>query len=103
MTTIDKVAMECSIQINNEISDFITETVNETLGKKKTTINAKKIAEAIQKQTPKKPDDVLIFNDTLCKNYKIGFCGSCKAVVDNTGNYCRKCGQAILWEEQECK
>ena len=47
MTTIDKVAMECSIQINNEISDFITETVNETLGKKKITINAKKIAEAI--------------------------------------------------------
>ena len=42
MTTISKMAMECSIQINNESSDFITETVNEALGKKKITINAKK-------------------------------------------------------------
>ena len=103
MTTISKMAMECSIQINNEISDFITETVTEPLGKKKITINAKKIAEAIQKQTPKKPDDVSTLNDTLCKKYKIGFCGRCKAIVDSTENYCRKCGQAILCEEQECK
>lgn len=101
MTTISKMAMECSIQINNEISDFITETVNEALGKKEITINAKKIAEAIQKQAPKKPEDVSTLNDTLCENYKIGFYGSCKAVVDNTENYCRKCGQAILWREDE--
>lgn len=47
----------------------------------------------------KKPEDVSTLNDTLCENYKIGFCGSCKAVVDNTENYCRKCGQAILWED----
>ena len=78
MTTISKMAMECSIQINNEISDFITETVNEALGKKEITINAKKIAEAIQKQTPKEPDDVSTLNDTLCKNYKIGFAEAVK-------------------------
>ena len=102
MTTISKMAMECSIQINNEISDFITETVNEALGKKEITINAKKIAEGTS-QPPKEPDDVSTLNDTLCKNYKIGFCGSCKAIVDNTESYCCKCGQAILWEEQECK
>lgn len=46
----------------------------------------------------KKPKDVTVLNDALCENYKIGLCGSCGAVVDNTENYCRKCGQAISWE-----
>lgn len=49
----------------------------------------------------KKPEDVSTLDDTLCENYRIGLCGSCKAVVDNTENYCRKCGQAILWEVVE--
>lgn len=48
----------------------------------------------------KKPKDVTVLNDALCENYKIGLCAICKAVVDNTENYCRKCGRAILWEEQ---
>ena len=47
----------------------------------------------------KEPKDVTVLNDALCENYKIGLCGNCKAVVDNTENYCRNCGQAILWED----
>ena len=49
----------------------------------------------------KEPKDVTVLNDVLCENYRIGLCGNCKAVVDNTENYCRKCGQAILWEAGE--
>lgn len=52
-----------------------------------------------KKEEKKAPKDVTILNDVLCENYKIGLCGNCKAVVDNTENYCRKCGQAILWED----
>lgn len=53
-----------------------------------------------EKKEKKAPKDVTVLNDTLCENYRIGLCGSCEAVVDNTENYCRKCGQAILWVEQ---
>lgn len=60
-----------------------------------------KLDEKEEKQIPKEPEDVSTLNDTLCENYRIGFRGSCKAVVDNTENYCRKCGQAILWEVLE--
>ena len=49
----------------------------------------------------KKPKDVTVLNDILCENYRIGLCGSCNSVVDNTENHCRKCGQAILWESIE--
>lgn len=49
----------------------------------------------------KEPKDVTVLNDVLCENYRIGLCGNCKAVVDNTENYCRKCGQAILREAGE--
>lgn len=49
----------------------------------------------------KEPKDVTVLNDVLCENYRIGLCGNCKAVVDNTENHCRKCGQAILWEAGE--
>ena len=51
-----------------------------------------------EKEEKKAPEDVTVLNDVLCENYKIGLCGNCKAVVDNAENYCRKCGQAILWE-----
>ena len=54
-----------------------------------------------EKEEKKAPEDVTVLNDALCENYKIGLCGSCGAVVDNTENYCRKCGQAILWEALE--
>ena len=52
-----------------------------------------------EKEEKKAPKDVTVLNDVLCENYRIGLCGSCKAVVDNTENYCRKCGRAILWED----
>lgn len=54
-----------------------------------------------KKEEKKAPKDVTVLNDALCENYKIGLCGSCNSVVDNTENYCRKCGQAILWESIE--
>jgi len=54
-----------------------------------------------EKEEKKKPKDVTVLNDALCGNYKIGLCGSCGAVVDNTEKYCRKCGQAIDWSAQE--
>lgn len=54
-----------------------------------------------KKEEKKAPKDVTVLNDALCENYKIGLCGNCKAVVDNAENYCRKCGQAILWEAGE--
>ena len=54
-----------------------------------------------EKEEKKAPEDVTVLNDVLCENYKIGLCGNCKSVVDNAENYCRKCGQAILWEAGE--
>lgn len=52
-----------------------------------------------EKREKKKPKDVTILNDAFCENYKIGLCGSCEYVVDNTENYCRKCGQRLDWGE----
>lgn len=51
-----------------------------------------------EKEEKKEPKDVTVLNDALCENYKIGLCGNCGTVVDNTENYCRKCGRAISWE-----
>lgn len=54
-----------------------------------------------EKEEKKKPKDVTVLNDALCENYKIGLCGSCECVVDNTENYCRKCGQKLNWSEKD--
>lgn len=51
---------------------------------------------ALSKQIPKEPRDVTTI-DAMGEKYQIGLCSDCGSVVDNTENYCRKCGQATLW------
>lgn len=53
------------------------------------------VQEAIEKQTPKEPTDVIYINERL-----IGVCSACGATV-NTGNrFCRICGQKQDWSSR---
>ncbi len=52
----------------------------------------------LDKQIPHKPKDVSRFDD-IFENFSVGICPACGAVVDETENYCRKCGQAIDWSD----
>lgn len=57
---------------------------------------------ALSKQTPKSPNDMSLI-DVMCESHIVGLCGNCRRVVNNTENYCRKCGQALDWSEAEVR
>ena len=52
------------------------------------------LQELVDKATPKKPKE---FNNL--NNYFTSLCPNCNA--DDLDNYCKKCGQAIDWSDDE--
>lgn len=50
------------------------------------------VQEAIEKQRPKEPTDVIYINERL-----IGVCSACGATVYTGDRFCRKCGQKQDW------
>ena len=51
---LEEKILKATAQINNEIDDFITVTVNRELTERNIKVNTKKIAEAVEKQIPQK-------------------------------------------------
>lgn len=63
-------------------------------------ITHQQVREAIEKQTPKKPE--LEYIDYLDVDTKITHCPSCgNSYVDETEKYCSDCGQALDWSGEE--
>ena len=57
-----------------------------------TRVYSEEVQEALEKQMPKEPTDVIYINERL-----IGVCSACGATI-NTGNrFCRICGQKQDW------
>ena len=49
---------------------------------------------ALEKQIPKKPEDVKQFRSS---DYQIGLCPSCRGGVNSEFQYCGDCGQKLDW------
>lgn len=57
------------------------------------------IIEALEKQIPIKPID-----DTKPRDFFINiYCSVCKEPVTKRFKYCRNCGQALDWRDDECQ
>ena len=56
------------------------------------------LLEAAGYRVGKQPENMMEA-DSLEKNYKNGFCPSCKKLVDeiNDESYCHECGQKLIW------
>lgn len=54
MNIVEEKILKFTAQIDNKIDDFITVTVNRELAERNIRVNAKKIAEAVEKQIPQK-------------------------------------------------
>lgn len=97
MADIYEAIQKFTMEVNNKIEDFIVKEVNNATGDIGIVIDAQKIAEAVQKQIPKKP----IYNH---------HCPSCEKALPNkkitdkwceccfNWKYCPDCGQRLDWE-----
>lgn len=104
MKMIENLSLKIMCKINNDMEDFIVRSVIEHFPyKEEITINAEKIADAIEKQTPVK---VIKSNGIR----EIGFCPVCKSAIKTRTSYnsrigkinyswCSECGQRIDWSE----
>lgn len=91
--TIAEIGRQLAMQIDNDIERFmVSEVQNYANGMKDrltVTINAKKIYEAIKRQTPKE----IGYDPVNC--YLA--CPTCGRVFDNDqDNFCSRCGQAFM-------
>lgn len=108
MNIVEEKILKFTAQIDNKIDDFITVTVNRELAERNTRVNAKKIAEAVEKQIPQKvrylqPSTV----DTVMGGLKanksasiITECPNCRNRVRKNNKYCNECGQKLDWSEE---
>ena len=93
---VEKIIIERNKTVDSAILGEIQKIATENGIETKITLNEKAVAEALEKQIPKKPrvDD----NDWLC-------CRSCDETFSlNNGlhqrnKYCGNCGQAIDWRD----
>ena len=96
--------LEYTAQIDNEIDDFITVTVNRELAERNTMVNAKKIAEAVEKQIPQKVKEYedKYYGCPVCGNvlmhkwinYPNELCPKSDGLP-----YCSSCGQRLDWSD----
>lgn len=96
-------------QIDNEIDDFITVTVNRELTERNIKVNTKKIAEAVEKQIPQKVRYLQPLTiDTVVGGLKtnksasiITECPNCRNRARKNNKYCNECGQKLDWSDDD--
>jgi len=89
--TIYSMTSKISMVVNNDIENFIIQAVNNETHNITIEVNAKKIAEALEKQIPRKPiHDGFYYHCLICNG--IVYKGRGCAVND--------CRQAIDWEDE---
>lgn len=104
---LDQVIEKIEFAVDDTLSDFALHEIYKETGKEVYTINTKQIAEAIAKQTAKKPwgedlhgnvsENVHRFVCPTCHNFLAG-----RRTVEETPEllpgYCSVCGQKIDWK-----
>lgn len=92
---VEEVSRQLSMQVSNTIDEFVIREVQEYADKYNDTItiNAKKIYEAIKKQTPMKVKIDMMYP----------YCPYCSLLLNSKllGNYCMYCGQKLDWKKGE--
>lgn len=99
--------LEYTAQIDNEIDDFITVTVNRELTERNVKVNVKEIAGAVEKQIPQKVRYLHPLTiDTVVGGLKVNRpaniiteCPSCRTRVRKNDKYCNECGQKLDWSD----
>lgn len=96
---LKKKILEYTAQIDNKIDDFITVTVNRELTERNVKVNAKEIAEAVDKQIAVKP-----IPDGRCEYsgeplYKCPACGDSWNSNEFRMKCCWECGQRLDWSD----
>lgn len=91
---LEDLCFEINMRINEDLENFVVKSLHEGNYDVDFDINIKKIAEAINKQTEKKPD-----------GNKCAVCGESVVNTDENYpyyfNYCPNCGQRIDWSKVE--
>ena len=106
ISNIYEISHNLTMQVNNEIEDFIIRAVNEYDHNENVTVNAKKLYEAVSKQTPmqiwgNKYNPVCI-GDTvsglcpICNNEFV--CITPRLYKQEGYGYCKQCGQKLAWD-----
>ena len=91
MSDIYTITRNLSLQIDNDIEEFIVRSVQEYGMNESITVNAKKIYEALEKQVAKKPVDRFMFKECpTCGSVEIAGCG-----------HCPECGQKLDRSDEE--
>ena len=111
---VDQVIEKIEFAVDDTLSDFALHEIYKETGKEVYTINTKQIAEAIAKQTAKKPIPVYIGekNDLDCLPCCAWVCPVCQGQIYGQTwvrmfpqmmrpNYCDNCGQKLDWSEVE--
>lgn len=102
---LEEKILKVTVQIDNEIDDFITVTVNRELAERNIKVNTKKIAEAVEKQIPQKVRCLQPLTiDTVVGGLKVNKsasiiteCPNCRNRVRKNNKYCNECGQRLDW------
>lgn len=61
-----------------------------------TRVYPKEVKKAVERDKPKKPDNVMKKDGLL-----IGLCKACGTPIDNGHRFCRICGQKLNWSDYE--
>lgn len=90
-----------ALDIINERFDYMNEELHPKKHYQKPQFSLDTLQELIDKATPKKVIHMAI-DDKEADYY---YCPNCKADVymDNSYNYCKNCGQALDWSEENGK
>lgn len=109
MDSINKIVMNLTCQVNNDIEDFIVRSVQEYGMNETVVVNAKKIYEALEKQIPKKVVRVKLRPTEWGSGVYCPVCESEQTQTvfftddgtepDEKTTWCSQCGQKLDWSE----
>lgn len=106
LNNIYSIKYNLTMQVNNEIEDFVIRAVNEYEHNEGITVNAKKLYEAVRKQTPMQiwgnRYNPVHTGDTvngLCPICNTEFvCITPRYYKEKGYGYCKQCGQKLAWD-----
>lgn len=106
LNNIYSIKHNLTMQVNNEIEDFVIRAVNEYEHNEGITVNAKKLYEAVRKQTsmqiwgnrynPVHTGDTVNGLCPICNTEFV--CITPRYYKEKGYGYCKQCGQKLAWD-----